>query len=156
MSIWLMKAARETGSLFLDSHRPFVGIDQDCIQGDYSRMSPEERTSLFLGLQRAGCQGMQYGAIKCVFDDFCFVMAPGDLIFLGVGEAGQFFLIAVLEVLSRAFFVSEAPRQRRYVCPLWQGERYPIPQWACSRRLEKLENCTEAIKVILARPFGSA
>lgn len=153
MSIWLMKAAQGTGSLFLQSHRPFVGIDEDCIQEDYSRMCPEERTSLFMRLQQAGRQGMQYGLIKRTYDDFCFDMVPGDLIFLGVGEAGQFILIAVVEVLSRALFASEAPRQRRYVCPLWQGEGYPVPQWACSRRLEKLEKCTEAIKAILARPF---
>lgn len=143
MNVWLMKTFKDWGNLFLTGPF-FVAIDEDGVDTDYGRLDYTQRTSLFSKLQQAGNSGIQYGLVKRFFDNFYEVMEPGDVIILGLGQRTQFYVTAVLRIVSAAYFhtsaVAELPRHRRNVEMLWRGGPFPVEEWGGARRLELLDS----------------
>lgn len=140
-NIWLMKTYSEWAERFLNSNEPFVALDEDGVDGDYSALTNTQRQNIFNRMKEI--KDRRWGHIKRFFDEFYDVMQTDDIIVLGTGQKTKFLVTAILVIEGNVDYLksdnSWDSRHRRKVRILWKGDPFEFKKWGWANRLEKLD-----------------
>lgn len=144
VKVWLMKAFKDWAILFTkDNNKPFIAIDEVGFNVKYGEFSEAKRSKLISDIKKASTKNRQWNRIKRFFDEFYDEVSLGDLVVIGIGKAGKFYVYAIVRVIGEPYFTgtsdSSDARHRREVEILWQGEPIEMEKWGWANRLEPLD-----------------
>lgn len=144
-NLWAMKVFKPWSEKFC-ANAPFIGIDEYGVDNDYSVLSKAKRQSLFSNLKSRSPKKRQWNRIKRFFDEFYDEMGEEDIVVIGTGKVGKFYVDSIVILADDAVdFIPTSDvddiRHRRVVDILWKaapGVQIEAP-WGWANRLEKLD-----------------